>query len=116
MATTITLDPRFPVPDSMDTTDPSHPLQLVRSGIEVQNQAAADSKYDLQTPERFKRGAKEGFSNPFAGIGDILLAVVLLVFVGFIWMAVGNTTKPLYTFVLLIGFAVLFLACRRAFD
>ncbi len=116
MATTIALDPRFPIPDSLSTTDPSHPLQLVKAGIQVQNQAAADSVYDLKTPDRFKNGKKEGFRSPFEGLSDIVVAAALLVFVGIVWLAMTNSMRPLYPLVLLLGFAVLFLLYKKAFD
>ncbi len=115
MATTLTLDPRFQVPDSLATTDPAHPLNLMRSAIEVQNQAAADSVYDMPTPERF-REKKEGFRSPFHGPSDTILAVGLLVLAALVWFSARNTVRPLYMFLFVLALGVFFLIHKKAFD
>jgi hypothetical protein len=85
---TITLDSRFPVPDSLTPSDSTHPLQLVRTATMLQNQAAEDAKYDPPAPARFaNKGNKEGFRNESAAswMPIVLLAVffvmVTMVFV-----------------------------------
>jgi hypothetical protein len=115
MATSIVLDPRFPIPDSLSKNDPSHPLQLVKTATMVQNQAAADTKYDLPVPERFRQGKKEGFRSPFDGPGDFAIAIGLLIFMIFVWISVRNSTRTLYPLILLLGFAALFLVYKKAF-
>ncbi len=116
MATTLVVDPRLPIPDSLSTRDPSHPANLARASQEIQNQAAADARYDMQTPKRFRCGNQEGFRNPIHGPPDILLALGLLLFVFFVWLAVRNDTRALYTLVLLLAFALFFLVHKKAFD
>jgi hypothetical protein len=81
----------------------------------VQNQAAADTKYDLPVPERFRQGKKEGFRSPFDGPGDFAIAIGLLIFMIFVWISVRNSTRALYPLILLLGFAALFLVYKKAF-
>ncbi len=114
MATILTLDPRFPIPESLSSNDPSHPMNLVKTATEVQNQAAADTKYDIPTPERFRK--KEGFRSPFNGPSDIALAAGLLAFLVFVWFAIGSTMRSLYIFVLMLAFGIFFLVHKKAFD
>jgi hypothetical protein len=86
----------------------------MRSAIEIQNQAAADGRYDMETPKRFR--SKEGFRNPLQETSDILFALGLLLFVFFVWLSVRKDTRALYTFILLLAFALLFLLHKKAFD
>lgn len=130
MATLLTLDPRLPIPDSLAIDDPAHPLNIMKVAREIQAQAAADAQYDVAV----QRKKVEGFRSPFqgpgdtshqgkseprsskAGRGDFAMAVGLLVLVLFIGLAVRNTLRSLYTFVILLGFAAMFLIHKKAFD
>jgi hypothetical protein len=112
MATTLTLDPRIQVPDSVSLRDDAHPLNVLRKTTEIQNQATADAKYDIPTPERFK----EAFRSPFQGPSDIVLAIGILVFLGVFWLYVRNTTRGLYVLVIMLVFSVFFLIHKKAFD
>ena len=118
MATTVTLDPRIQIPDSMSSRDPAHPMNLLRNNQQIQNQAAADARYDMTPPKRFggKSGATEPFRNPIEGPPDILLAIGILLFVAILWVSLRDTTRPLYALVLFLGFSVLFLLYKKAFD
>ena len=116
MATLVALDPRFPIPDSLSTTDPAHPMNLTRAAIELQNQAAADSVYDIPTPERFRKRNVEGFRSPFHGPTDYMLALGLLAFLALIWLYAKETTRPLYSFLLVLVAGILFLIHKKAFD
>jgi hypothetical protein len=78
---------------------------------EVQAQAAADAQYDVAV----QRKKIEGFRSPFQGPADFVMAVGLLVLVLFIGLAVRNTMRSLYTFVILLGFAAMFLIHKKAF-
>jgi hypothetical protein len=114
----IALDPRLQVPDSLTLADPAHPLNIVRQTREIQNQAAADAMYDIPTPERFRRsgGKAEGFRSPFDGPTDIALAVGLLGLLLVFWLYARNTTRSLYTLVIGLCFALLFLVYKKVFD
>ncbi len=115
MATTLALDPRIQVPDSVTLRDEAHPLNVVRRTTEIENQAAADAVYDIPTPERFRRNEKEGFRSPFhLGQTDILFVIGILVFVLVFWFYVRSTTRALYVFFILLGFAVFFLVHKKA--
>ena len=116
MATTLALDPRIQVPDSVTLRDEAHPLNVIQRTTAIQNQAAADAVYDIPTPERFRRGEKEGFSSPFRFLGatDLLLAVGLLVFLLVVWLNIRGKTRALYSFILVLAFAVLFLLYKNA--
>ncbi len=120
MATTVSVDPRFQIPDSLPTSDPSHPLNLVRTINEVQNQAAADSQYDIPTPDRFKQGGgsskKEGFRSPFHGPSDYILVLGILMLLGIVWLYVKDSMRTLYILVLMLMFGILFLIHKKAFD
>lgn len=115
MATTLSVDPRFQIPDSLPTSDPSHPVNLIQSIYEVQNQAAADSAYDIPTPERFRQGKKEAFRSPFQGNADYVLALGVLVLLALIWVYVRDTTRTLYLFVLLLAFSGMFVIHKKAY-
>ena len=104
MATTLALDPRIQVPDSVTLRDDDHPLNVIRQTTEIQNQASMDSMYDIPTPERFRK--REGFRS-FQGPNDIILVIGILVFLAIFWVYVRNTTRPLYVFIVLLAFAAL---------
>jgi hypothetical protein len=59
MVQTFALDSRLPVPDGMSDNDPSHPANVMRGALIVQNQAVADTKYDPYPPPRLTREESE---------------------------------------------------------
>jgi hypothetical protein len=46
------VDPRLPVGAHVAETDPAHPNMITRNLLVVQNQAVADTKYDVLRPKR----------------------------------------------------------------
>ncbi len=114
----IALDPRLQVPDSVTLADPGHPLNVVKMAREVQGQAAADAMYDIPTPDRFRKGEKEGFGSPFRFFGttEIVFVIGILIFLLVVWLSVRSTMRSLYVFVLMLAFAVFFLIHKKAFD
>jgi hypothetical protein len=107
MATTLALDPRIQVPDSVTLRDETHPLNVVQCTTAIQNQAAADATYDIPTPKRFRPGEKEGFRSSW-GSTNLLLAIGLFVFLLVVWIYTRRKTRSLYTFFLLLAFAAMF--------
>lgn len=63
------VDPRLPVGDGISTTDPSHPKNVIKNLLEIQNQASADSRYDNK-PQRLPPGVTEAFQIQYAVIND----------------------------------------------
>jgi hypothetical protein len=57
MPQTFVFDSRLPVSLNLSETDPNHPKNIMRAAAIVQNQASADTKYDIYPPPRV-----EGFS------------------------------------------------------
>ncbi len=52
MSQTFVFDSRLPVSENMPANDPNHPKNVMRGALIVQNQAAADTKYDIYPPPR----------------------------------------------------------------
>ena len=57
MPQTFVFDTRLPVSDNTPDTDPNHPKNVLKRALIIQNQASADTKYDIYPPPRV-----EGFS------------------------------------------------------
>ena len=55
---TFHMDSRLPVSPDADESDPNHPRNVTKGLLMTQNQATADTKYDIQPPPRV-----EGFSS-----------------------------------------------------
>lgn len=53
---TFHVDSRLPVSDKTDPSDPNHPKNVVRNALMIQNQASADTKYDIYPPPRVDEG------------------------------------------------------------
>ncbi len=106
MSNLLTLDPRFPVPDSLSLSDSSHPLNLVKQLRETQAQAAVDKEFDPPLPKRLPR--KEAFQAE-QPIG--LLILVALVVVGF-YACTGTLTSVLQILLLFTGIVGLFQLSR----
>jgi len=106
MSNLLTLDPRFPVPDSLSLSDSSHPLNLVKQLRETQAQAAVDKEFDPPLPKRLPR--KEAFQaeKPFG-----LLILVALIVVGFYSMS-RSITQVLHIALLFVGIVGLFQLSR----
>ena len=120
MSQIVPFDPRFPIPDSMGTDDPHHPINLTKRAMELQNQAAADMTYDPPPPKRFKGSesfrtrSKEAFRNPFEGPSDWIMAIGLLLLLGIIHFYSKDSLKPMYILILTLVIAILFMAYKKA--
>ena len=57
------MDSRLPISDTQPESDPSHPKNVMRATKVTEMQANADTKYDIDPPQRV-----EGFENR----GDVL--------------------------------------------
>ncbi len=53
---TFVFDTRMPVPDNVSKDDPSHPENVARSGKILENQANADTRYDISPTPRMNEG------------------------------------------------------------
>jgi hypothetical protein len=53
---TFVFDTRMPVSDNVSENDPSHPKNVARSMKLLENQAHADTRYDISPPPRMREG------------------------------------------------------------
>ena len=83
------VDPRLPIGNGVDDSDPSHPKNIIKNLLQTQNQATADSYYDNK-PQRLPPGVTEPFqsvitdpakTNRILLISAILGIILCLVFV-----------------------------------
>lgn len=70
---TFVLDARLPVSEGTSTDDPNHPKNITKGLMVVQNQALADTKYDIYPPPR------EGFTNPESNKTNVFIACVVII-------------------------------------
>lgn len=82
---TFVVDPRLPVGAHVSETDPAHPNMVTRNLLLVQNQAVADTKYDILRPKRI--AATEGFQMQSV-LSSPLVHVVLLA--AFLYIALNT--------------------------
>ena len=47
MSQVFVFDNRLPVSENLPLSDPTHPKNVLRNALIVQNQAVADTKYDI---------------------------------------------------------------------
>lgn len=66
-------DARLPVGDSMNSADPAHPRNVMRNAAIVQNQALADTKYDIYPPPRV-----EAFTAAVCNTDGVMLGLSVL--------------------------------------
>ena len=74
---TFVFDTRLPVSSNVADNDPSHPKNVMRNALIVQNQASADTKYDIYPPKRI-----EGFALRPSQDRVYIIAAILAVIVG----------------------------------
>ncbi len=103
MSQLLTLDPRFPVPDSLSLSDSSHPLNLVKQLRETQEQAAVDKEFDPPLPKRLPR--KEAFQARQQNAAFLIL--IALVLAGF-YTCTGTLTSVLQILLIFVGIVGLF--------
>jgi hypothetical protein len=70
---TFHVDSRLPISDKVSESDPSHPKNIIRSTLIIQNQATADTKYDIYPPPRI-----EGFMSLPLPTQKHMLAIVMI--------------------------------------
>jgi hypothetical protein len=51
---TFHVDSRLPVSPEIDSSDPGHPKNITKTALMIQNQATADTKYDIYPPTRIE--------------------------------------------------------------
>lgn len=85
--TSYSVDARIPVSDSVSLSDPTHPKNVVKDAMMVQNQASADTKYDAYPPPRVAES--EGFANQSYWSAN----VILIVFIGILLATVYTVAK-----------------------
>jgi hypothetical protein len=90
----VALNPNLPVPPTMTLSDSAHPLNLLKRGNEIQQQAAMDAQYDVVPP---KRRRVEAFTVPQV-LNLPLLGFLAILLVAVYWSAAE--LRPLYFFVL----------------
>lgn len=71
MPQTFVFDSRLPVSENTSESDPNHPKNVMRAAAIVQNQASADTKYDIYPPPRV-----EGFSTMPAETSLTILSII----------------------------------------
>lgn len=88
MSATFVFDTRLPVSSSLPSSDPNHPKNVMRNALIVQNQASADTKYDIYPPPRI-----EAFSYNTLGLSKthtMMLALLVSVVCILILLRVQN--------------------------
>ena len=70
---TFVVDSRLPTSENTSTDDPAHPKNVVRSALIIQNQATADTKYDIYPPPRV-----EGFAISNLHMDTVITCVSIL--------------------------------------
>lgn len=102
---TFFMDARLPVSESTSSDDPSHPKNVSRGMLIIQNQASADTKYDIYPPPRI---ASEGFVNPEANEFRILIALGVIL-LGLIIVVIATST-----YVRIAGIVIIMLSIQYA--
>jgi hypothetical protein len=74
--TTFAFDSRLPVNPNTPDDDPAHPKNVTKGAIMIENQANADTKYDIYPPPRVEGFAAETLQSSYILIG--LIAIILI--------------------------------------
>ena len=87
-AQTYHVDSRLPVSPSQDESDPSHPKNITKTNLMVQNQATADQKYDISPPPRVEGFMSMPLPTSFqmltvVFVTSIIIAIVSISFLTF---------------------------------
>ena len=77
-------DARLPVGESTDAANPSHPRNVMRNAAIVQNQALADTKYDIYPPPRVEAFTDVCKTDTFVLIFAIAASILSIVAVFYI--------------------------------
>ena len=90
----VTVDSRLP-PSNAPKDDPTNPIKVIKDLKMVENQAAADTKYDIQA------NLREGFSpspaqKTLAIISGIIVALIILIFPQPLYIRIGLGVAVIY--------------------
>lgn len=95
---TFVFDTRLPVGENVSERDPAHPKNVMRNAIIIQNQAMADTKYDIYPPKRI-----EAFSVQIPHTRIFTIAAILAVIVGItISMRVQNMIIRIFSILVVV--------------
>lgn len=95
----LVVDERLPEPAGIAKTDPAAPANIVLNTQKIQAQAAADSKYDIDPPQRIDPFVDVNDSKTTVAVAAVVLAFIILI-VPYMFL---HITLPLYA---RIAFAV----------
>lgn len=102
MVELLTLDPRLPIPDSLTTSDDTHPLNLLKQIREANAQAAKDKEFDPPMPKRLQ--VKEAFQAERRK-QSVFFIMVLGIFVAALYAMTGTFERILQIVLLFVGIA-----------
>jgi hypothetical protein len=108
MVQLLTLDPRFPLPDSLSLSDPSHPLNLLKQTKETQEQAAKDREFDPPLPKRLS--IKEAFQTERT-LQSVFFVLVLILLT--VYACTTSLEQVLQIILLFVGIAGLLVLYKR---
>jgi len=74
---TFHVDSRLPVSENVSDTDPSNPKNIVKSTLIVQNQATADTKYDIYPPPRVEAFTSLPLPTPKHMLNIVMIVAIL---------------------------------------
>jgi hypothetical protein len=99
MPQTFVFDSRLPVSENASESDPNHPKNVMRSAAVVQNQASADTKYDIYPPPRV-----EGFATASNETLLTILSIIgIIVSLTFLLRAANFAVKMVLVVVLVVS-------------
>ena len=96
MPKTLIVDTRFPATD-LPTSDPANPKNLILDTTMIQNQASADTKYDIIPPPRIDQFVD------YNGSKSMLIGIIMVVLIA---LYLALIPRPLYQRIILAAVAV----------
>ena len=107
---TFIMDPRLPISQDTSKDDPNHPTNVCKGMQILQNQASADTKYDIHPPPRIPPSQKkEPFENP-PSKDDTKFLVSLLLVAASLTLAILARSM----FLKIVSIAILFVCIQYA--
>ena len=110
MVQLLTLDPRFPIPDSLSLSDANHPLNLLKQTKETQEQAAKDKEFDPPLPKRL--AVKEAFQTERT-MFRLFYYFILMIVMGILYALTGTVEQVLQVLLVFVGIAGLLMLYNR---
>ena len=101
---TFVMDARLPVSESTAQDDPSHPKNVCKGLLMVQNQALADTKYDIMPPPRLVEKFENPPSLPWKLVVSIFVVLLCLI------VAIRSRSTPLK----IVSIVILMIGIRYA--